>query len=417
MEIIYKGENTMGIVSTVFILILAACAVIGTLLGMFRGLNRSALRLGLVALSLVISFLVYAPITKAMINFNVGGFTINGYINELFANMDAVPESFLSLVFSLVQILTGIIIFVLVFLAFKFLTWLVAFPILKIFVHREKKKNLLLGALIGLLQGVLVAVIICAPISGIISESEKIANIEIDGNTLVDLPEEINVNEYTDSAVAKFLDTTGGWVFDIVSTTTDSAGRKVSITSVCNTATALISVTNDITNAYSSLDNPEGEMSVETMKNVGDAFISVGTAIEELDDDSKVLVNDLISDVKDIASSALGELPPELETMIDNIDVEELKIKSAGEALNAMAKYVEDGYANDGTAPNLTQEDVDDIVNGIADNMFILDMLGTNDMTLMEIDDVNADKFKTAIDNANLTQEEMDTLLSIFGLN
>ena len=409
----------MGIVSTAFVIILAVCAVFGTLLGMLRGLNRAALRFGLVVLSLVISLLIYAPITKAMLGFNLGGFTVEGYVNELFANMGSVPESFLGLVFSLVQILIGIIIFVLVFLALGFLTWLIAFPILKIFVRREKKKNLLLGALIGLVQGILVAVIICAPISGLLVESEKIANIEIDGNTLIDLPEEIGVTEYTDSAVMKLLDTTGGWVFDIVSTTTDSEGRKVSITSVCNTATTLMSVTDDITNAYSSLDslaNSEGEMNTDTLKDVGNAFISVGDAIEGLDEDSKELVNDLIDDVKDIASSALGELPPELETMIDSIDVEQIKIKSAGEALNAIVKYVEEGYANGGTPPEITQADVEDIVNGIADNMFLLDVLG-DDITLIEIDDLNADKFKSTIENANLTQEEIDVLLGVFGLN
>lgn len=411
----------MGITSIVFIVILALCVVFDTLLGLIRGRNRSLLRLGLVALSAMLSFIIYKPITDAVINAEFGEFSINGLILETLANSDTpLPDSIYNFVFAFAEIILGVFVFVLVFLAIKFLTWIIAFPILKIFVHREEKKNAGLGALVGFAQGLLVAIIVCGTLSGFVVEANKLTAIKIDGEQMLELPSELGIQEYVDSPTAKVLNATGGWIFDIVSTTTDASGRKVSVSSICNTATTLLNVTNEITNAYSSMDNvgnSDGETNVEALKNMGDAFINVGTAIEELDEDSRVLVNDLIDDVKEIAATALGELPPELETMIDSIDAEEIKIKSAGEALNAMVKYVEDGYANDGTAPNLTQEDVDDIVNGIADNMFLLDMLGGNNATLLEVDDLNADKFNTAIENANLTQEEKDILRNIFSLN
>ena len=410
----------MGTTSIVFIVILALCVVTDTLLGLIRGRNRSLLRLGLVALSAIISLLVYKPITSAVINANFGEFSINELMLETLANSDTpLPESIYNFVFALAEIVLGVFVFVAVFLAIKFLTWLIAFPILKIFVRCEEKKNVGLGALVGFAQGLLVAIIICGLFSGFLIEGTKLTAIKLDGEPVFEISDETGIQEYVNSPTAKFFDVTGGWVFDIVSSTTDASDRKVSITSICNTAATLLNVTNEITNAYVSLDsitNADGEMSVESLKGIGDAFINVGTAIEELDGDSKVLVNDLINDVKEVAATALGELPPELETLIDNIDVEELKIKSAGEALNAMVKYVEDGYANDGTAPNLTQEDVDDIVNGIADNMFLLDMLGTTDTALIEVDDLNADKFETAIQNTNLAEEDVETLYNLFGL-
>ena len=149
--------------------------------------------------------------------------------------------------------------------------------------------------------------------------------------------------------------------------------------------------------------------STESIKEIGDAFVTVGTAIENLDDDSKQLVGELLDTAKDLVVSEYGELPYELEAVFDSINVNNLKIKSAGEALNAIAKYAEEG--------TVTQDDVNDIVNGLADNMFILDMLGVDGESLLEVDDVNADMFKTAIESTNLTQEEINILKNIFGLN
>lgn len=399
----------MGIMTIFFVAILAFYIITDTLLGLIRGRNRSLLRFGLVAFSAVISLLLHKSITNLIMDVKFGEGSINQLIYETLANSDTpLPDSIANFAFALVEIVLGVFVFVLLFLAVKFITWLVAFPIIKIFVRSEEKKNRGLGALIGATQGLLTAIIVCGCLSGVVVEANKVTDIKIDGEQMIVLPDELGIQKYASSPLAKGFDMAGGWVFDIVSTTTDDSGRKVSISSICNTASTLLSVTEEITSAYSSLDSAGGT-TTDSIKNVADAFINVGTAIENLDDDSKVLVNDLISDVKEIAANALGELPPELETVIDNIDVEEIKIKSAGEALGSIAKYVEEGEA--------TQDDINNIVNGIADNMFVLEMLGVEDASLIEVDGPDADKFITAIENADLTQEDMLKLYSLFGLN
>lgn len=399
----------MGIMTIFFVAIMAFYIITDTLLGLIRGRNRSLLRLGLVAFSAVISLLLHKSITNLIMDVNFGEGSINQLIYETLANSDTpLPDSIANFAFALVEIVLGVFVFVLLFLAVKFITWLVAFPIIKIFVRSEEKKNRGLGALIGAAQGLLTAIIVCGCLSGVVVEANKVTDIKIDGEQMIVLPDELGIQKYASSPLAKGFDMAGGWVFDIVSTTTDDSGRKVSISSICNTASTLLNVTEEITSAYSSLDSAGGT-TTDSIKNVADAFINVGTAIENLDDDSKVLVNDLISDVKEIAANALGELPPELETVIDNIDVEEIKIKSAGEALGSIAKYVEEG--------EVTQDDINNIVNGIADNMFVLEMLGVEDASLIEVDGPDADKFITAIENADLTQEDMLKLYSLFGLN
>lgn len=391
------------------IIVSVFCVLVDTLLGLVRGRNRSLLRLGLVIASLVISLLIYKPITAAIMNVQIAGYSINMSILEAFRSSAAsLPESMFNLVIALVQIILGVFVFIAVFLAVKLLTWLIAFPILKIFVRPEEKKNRGIGALVGFAQGFLVAIIICGCLSGFLTDVSKITQIEFDGEKVLELPKQIGAEEYTSSPAAKLFDVTGGWIYDIVSTTTDASGVKVSISSICNTATTVVNVSDEITDAFASLENIEVS-STESIKEIGDAFVTVGTAIENLDDDSKQLIDGLLDSAKDLVASEYGELPEEIEAVFDSIDVDDLKIKSAGEALNAIAKYAEEG--------TVTQDDVNDIVNGLADNMFILDMLGVDGESLLEVDDVNADMFKTAIESTNLTQEEINILKNIFGLN
>ena len=399
----------MGTISIAYLSVLALCVVVDTLLGLIRGRNRSLLRFGLVVASLVVSLLVYKPITDAVMNVKVEGYSISMSILEAFTSSSvALPESLLNLIIALVQIVLGVFVFIGVFLVIKFITWLVAFPILKIFVRREEKKNIGLGALVGFVQGLFVAIVICGCLSGFLTEFYKIAQVEIDGEKVVEMSDEFGIEEYCASPTAKFFDVTGGWVFDIVSTTTDASGNKVSVSSICNTTTTIVNVTGEITNAFAAMGNVEGS-STESIKEIGNAFITVGTAIENLDDDSKQLVGELLDAAKDLVASEYGELPEEIEAVFDSIDVDDLKIKSAGEALNAIAKYAEEG--------TITQDNVNDIVNGLADNMFVLDMLGIDGESLLEVDDINADMFRSAIENQNLTQEDINTLKNLFGLN
>ena len=115
----------------------------------------------------------------------------------------------------------------------------------------------------------------------------------------------------------------------------------------------------------------------------------------------------ILDDVAQIVEAEYGEFPEELDELLESI-VDDVDVKSAGEALNAVAKYVE--------GESVTQNDVDDIVNGIANNMHILQMIGITDLPVVETE-TDAEMFKTAIENANLTQEDITTIKNLFGLN
>ena len=105
---------------------------------------------------------------------------------------------------------------------------------------------------------------------------------------------------------------------------------------------------------------------------------------------------------------------------IENIDINNLSLKSTGEALQGISSYIEkttDGFENYGE--EVTQSEVSSIVNGLADNSFILDMLADkegNVQTMLEVSTENQDKFESAINLANVDETTKDNLRKLFGL-
>ena len=87
--------------------------------------------------------------------------------------------------------------------------------------------------------------------------------------------------------------------------------------------------------------------------------------------------------------------------------------------MTGIASYIEKTDESLGSLETVTQKEVDDIVNGIAANGFILDLLTSEGEapTLIEVDGENADLFENAISDSSLSAEDKDVLRTIFGLN
>jgi hypothetical protein len=155
------------------------------------------------------------------------------------------------------------------------------------------------------------------------------------------------------------------------------------------------------------------------MKKVGDSLISIGNSVNSLNDDSKAMVQELIEGVKEMVADEAGTIPPEVENALNSLDVNNLKLDSAGEAINGIATYIEKTNDEFENSEPVTQEDVDKIIGGLADNTFILDIvLGENEAPqIVEIDEENKEKFEAAINTAELTDENKEALRKLFGLS
>ena len=132
------------------------------------------------------------------------------------------------------------------------------------------------------------------------------------------------------------------------------------------------------------------------------------------------MIDELIGSVKEmITSEGGGNVPPALEEALDNFKVDDLKLASAGKAMQGIAAYVE--KVELGGTGEVTQKDVNNIVNGLADNKFILDIIssasdGDGVPELIEIEAEYAEQFNTAISETSLNVDDKHLLRQLFGL-
>ena len=414
------GYITLGVLGFT-----ALCLFFGLILGLMRGRNRSVLRLLLVVASAFASVMFKDKVVEIIMNYEYQGKTINALLSELLTSGDvAIPESIQSILFTLIEIIVGVVVFFILFFLLKFITWLILYPILKIFIRRGKRKHVFTGGFFGLIQGAVVAFVVCVPLTGLVGQVNQISNIKIQGEKLFTIPEEIGIVEYVNSEPAKVYSQIGGWFYDMVTSKTDVNGNNISISDTCDVITTIAGIADTFSSISSDLsaitsENITPQEQVDTIKKVGNSLIEIGNSVNSLNQDSKAMVQELINGVKEMAAGETGELPPEVENALNNLDVNNLKLDSAGEALNGIASYIEKTSDEFENSEPVTQEEVDMIVFGIADNTYILDIIaGENEAPqIVEIDEENKAKFEASINAANASEEDKQTIRKLFGLS
>ena len=394
----------------------------GALFGMMRGRNRAILRLALVLVCIVLAILLRGVATDIIMDINFGGETIKEMLTEsLTSGETALPESMQNLVFTLVEILIGLIAFFLLFFVLRLITWILVFPICKIFVKKGAKKRKGFGALIGLVQGILIAVTVWGPATGLVTQMNKLSKIEIQGERMMEIPAELGMDEYVNSPFAKVYNALGGWLFDILSSTKTDDGKKVSIEDTCDVVDAIAGVSGAVTDLQKTIklvgdENATPQEQIDAMHSVGDLLIQLDTKLDDLSTDAKTLVNDLLNDAKEMLKDGeTGEIPPEVEKIFDDIDIDKLNLDSLGNAVKGIANYIRK-TADDYTGSEVvTQNDADSIVNGLAGTSLIF---GLADMgKIIPIKTEHSHMFSTAVENTTLSAEDKSVLRSLLGLS
>lgn len=428
---------------TIIILgITALCVGIDGILGLMRGRNRAVLRLFLVAASAAISVALIGYLVPMIMELEIDGVTLKQQLLDAFSSGDAaLPEKLQTLVLVLVEIVMGLVVFFVCFFALKFVTWLVLYPILKIFVRKGRRKGAFSGLVFGLVEGALVAFVICAPITGLVNDFSKVADVEMQGKKIVEIPENIGLEDYFNSPVYKIYNTAGGWFYDMLTSSNDENGEKLSISDTIDVVVTVAGVADKA----QQLGDGVGELTKEDatpqdkvngLDKIGQALVDIDDSINSLDDGGKELLTDLVGAVLEMAGgSSEGEgegesaLPPEVEDFVEQLVSGDVNLKSTGEALQGMASYINKTTEDmEGYGEEVTQDEVDSIVNGLADNAFILDMIsgsssegegGESEVpTIIQVEGENKTLFENAIStNESLSDEDKDTLKKLFGLN
>ena len=422
----------MNYISLGLLVLTALFIGFGALWGLIRGRNRAILRLVIIVLCLVVALVARGTVVDVLFDMDVGeGLTLKETIEQTLTSEDmSLPPSTLNLVFALVEIIAGLVVFLLSFILLGIVS-IVLFWILKLFVKKGEKKRAGAGALVGAIQGALVAFVICAPVTGLLVQTNKLASLDFEigeGQTIADVFAPLGLEEATHSGIGKFYDTTGGWFFDVLSTTQDEDGNKVSLGSTVDVVTTVVEVADTFTGVTESMEaltkeNATVEERIDAMNNMGQALKDAGASMDTLGEEAKKMINDVVSSVADMF---VGEdMPEAIGNLLKDFDVEKLNLGALGDTMQGMASYIEAMENED--LSSFTQQDANQLVSGLANNTFIFDMIegmmgeegeGETQMpTIIEVEEEQKQLFINAINASEVEQEYKDKLMSIFGLD
>ena len=156
------------------------------------------------------------------------------------------------------------------------------------------------------------------------------------------------------------------------------------------------------------------EERIDAVRNIGDALIEIGSSLDGLSGDAKDLAEELIGSLASSFAGEGSEMPPEFATVLEDLDFDEMDLAAAGGAMNSIANAIE----NDGSTP-LSTEDASAIVNGVAQNAFLLDMIapeGEEPPTLLELSADDAETVESALASSSLSSEQQDILRALLGM-
>ena len=412
----------MGYVSMAVLGLTAFFMFFGFLLGFLRGFNGSLLRVVLVLVSLGLAIALRSTFASTIMGIDVGGETLADNIAASVG--DSLPASLQDLVFVLLEIVLGFAGYFVIFAALLFITWLIVFPICKIFVKKGLRRRRLLGGIVGLAQGFVIAFAFCAPLTGLVAQADKIAAIEIDGKPLVEIPAELGVSEYLESAPGSFYSKSGGWMFDMLASGKTADGQKIALSDMADILGTVGNIASAVTNLTDSLDtmtNPDAtaQEKVSAMKDLGNMLVDIDGSINSLSGDAKDMINSVISSAKDMIVPEGETLDPAIEDAINNFDISSIDLGSAGQAIVGISTYIEktsDEFEND---QPVTQEEVDMIINGIAgcDIIFSAITQGDEVDAIIELDDSHKTMFESSINNSTLSDADKAKMKDLFGLS
>ncbi len=391
----------MGYITIAMIALTVIALLFGTLYGMGRGRNRSILRLILIIGSIVGAIFLRETVVKSILESNVG--------QELLISLGkGLPSDYQDITFILINIILNVVVYFVLFNVLRIVSWLIIFPILKVFVKEELEKKKGIGAIIGLVQGFVVAFAMLVPLSGLVIQVDRLSHIEMEmpqtaqeeqvknDATLFNIPKEIGLEEYAKSGLCSIYNDIGGWYFDIITTVTIDNG-ELNFTDVCDAVVGIsgvMSSASDIEQGFNVIQSqsyPEEEKA-QVLKDLGASITKKGQEINIINGNAKQFLDNVIQ-------SALGD------KVQVNITMEDIKLESFGKAFTAIAEYYVDGEVSKAQAM--------DMVNGIVDNWnFIESAIGNG--TLIDLEGANEQSMKDALEGVD--QAKKSKIMRLFGI-
>lgn len=412
----------MGILTIVILGLTAVALLIGALSGLIRGRNRAILRLIMIVVCAGVAILLRGTLTKILMEIEIDGESLKQMLVSMLATGETqLPEAVNNLAFALVEVIIGLLSYFLLFFALRIVSFIIIYPICKIFVKKGRKTRRLWGALVGLLQGIIVAFVVLSPATGLIVQVEKLSSVKMEGKPLIEIPQEIDLKEYTESTAGQLYISIGNWYFNILTSGTTADGMNINLEDTIDTVHTVLGLADTVTglgDSMGALSNPESspEDKINALDQTGDALIALGNQIDGLDDGAKEMINELLGSVADmIPSDPEDENSQAMKDALSDLTLDDLNVAGVGQAMKGVSSVMEN--VKNETIENIEQEDIDNIVNGISSNEFILEMI-PGDTTLIDVSELDSglvDKFEDALADVE-DPETKAKLEALFGL-
>lgn len=386
---------------------LAVFLFFGLLFGLHRGVKRSILRTVLILLCAVAAYFLTPSVIETLWQLDLEGQTIEEMLLSNF------PEEMAGIADQLIPVinaLLGLVIYLLIFAVLRFVSWLIVFPICKIFVKKDSNPAVrrLGGMLAGLVSGAIVCYILVMPIVGLTDTVLKLCDIEIDGQSVSDslteeLGDAVDLDAMREEPIFGVYRTIGAFYYDLLTTTKTADGKEVKLNTQMDAVVTGASIVGEVMKITDV--NIDGEL---TSENVGE-IQEVLRNIEQIKQDASPETIDAITDmITSLASSVI----PEEERDSFPIDLESFDLASVDFANEA--DLIGDLLAlnDESEEAEISQATVDSMVKHLAKSDIIFPILSSQEesLTLAEEDKV---KVESAIDKLTTADADAETVAKL----
>ena len=414
----------MDKLSLIFLGLTAFIVLISVIMGMVRGTGRSIVRLALVVGSGLVAYLFFRKVAEWVLAINVQGMPLDEFMfSKLPEELDFAKENAMPLI----KLLIGVICYFLIFGAVQFVSWIIIFPIIKIFVKKSKKvgkASTLIGGGVGAVQAVFLVFAFVMPMMGFLGSVNQITKTPKDANDtpVFDAAKYVDYDSYENSAVGKFVIKINGKFYASIATISDGDNTYTlsgQIEAIQSTARLAFKVTETISNVQKTLD--DAKKSLEEAGNIDtsvgltkDAVDQVKNLFTDLDgmkndmsEEAKKSTNKIIKD----AASSLGESYG-VDLDLSDVDVMDTDFNKESKVLDDVYKYQD--------SKNIDDVDIDEVVKDLSESTLVLPVLENSGVTIPTDEEQKA-KVENAISSlesdGNTDEETINKIKKLFGLS
>ena len=383
---------------TISLVVTIGATVLGLLLGLLRGFSRGLVRFILILASIVLAQILCKTFAKTVLDSLLGG--------GLGIEDSGMPQVLVETISGTILVLIEVVLFIAVVVVLLIITWLVIFPLLKLilraFGKRKSGVSRIIGGVLGLVGGAVVAFSIMVPFTGIVNQVDEVAKIKLNGEPLLGEVDVKPLDDYVESPLGRFYLDTGKGIFSSMTSFVGSNGEERTLEGSIQATVAMTGIYEEIGN-ISSVDLSSG-LNAENTETLVQSLNKLEQIKGEMGEEAKELVNQVFAELVD----SLGE---ETEVLPENLDFYELNFASVADAMEIIQAYNDAG----GESP-MTDDEVTTVVGAFANNLSMLDVVGRG-AVLVNADDVTKAKITVEVDSyTELSQADKDDIKKLFGI-